>query len=83
VAQVVDVLPGCALPDSVLGYHGVDVVVIRDMGAAELEPKQAEALRSWVYLGVPSFSPRPRGGARSTAPPSPASWPGALSSSPF
>ncbi|MBI4601934.1 MAG: hypothetical protein HY721_08225 [Planctomycetes bacterium] len=39
------------LPDSVRGYHGLDMVVIRDPAAGSLEPAQLEALRSWVYLG--------------------------------
>jgi hypothetical protein len=39
------------LPDRVIGYHTMDVVVLRDLGTDKLEPRQLQALRAWVYLG--------------------------------
>jgi hypothetical protein len=46
-----DSSPAKALPDRVLGYHGMDLVILRDLGEGKLEPAQVEALRAWVYLG--------------------------------
>jgi hypothetical protein len=37
------------LPDNVLGYNGIDLVVLRQHGT--LEEAQLEALRSWVHVG--------------------------------
>ncbi|MBN1442626.1 MAG: hypothetical protein JXA90_07955 [Planctomycetes bacterium] len=39
------------LPDRAIGYHAVDLVVIRDDIDARLEPAQKEALLWWVHLG--------------------------------
>lgn len=39
------------LPDRVIGYHAVDMVVLRYLGTDKLEPAQLQALRAWVYLG--------------------------------
>lgn len=39
------------LPDSVLGYQGVHIVILRDLQGERMEPRQVEALRNWVYFG--------------------------------
>jgi hypothetical protein len=49
--ESVDYLPSRALPDSVLGYHPFDLVVLREIGSEGLEPDQEHALRSWIHLG--------------------------------
>jgi hypothetical protein len=55
--------PGKRLPDSVLGYSPFDVVVLQDLGDADLEPAQVEALRAWVHLGgFVVFAPQSLGG---------------------
>ena len=59
--EAVQACPSRELPDSVIGYHSFDMVVLRDLGADKLEPRQLRALRAWVYLGgyliiVPSGS---------------------------
>lgn len=49
----VDRLEPSQLPDSCLGYHGVDFIVLRELpeGGLRLEPSQQSALRNWVFLG--------------------------------
>ncbi len=39
------------LPDDIIGYQAIDVLVVRDFGGDRLEAEQLSALRQWVALG--------------------------------
>lgn len=51
ISRTVDTAAPRALPDNVLGYDTIDLLVLRELPKESLEPAQIQAIVDWVHLG--------------------------------